>query len=541
MPTKKLDGKADGKLAWLISAVFQWMAGSLFFRGINAAMDWIVKLSRGSYIVGLFTADDEPQDAKLKGSFVVGLGDKLFNGIPKPLRMPARWPALSSLFSGSWFIRTATDRLDTPIPPPVPHTGAGAIIAWGAYALPVWALLVAVIALPVLPTMILAGILVPALFFALLSRRFVLDGTAVFLLLFIAVTLVAGVMSVAPASSIPIAVLTSVFMLSTLLVTVCCKTRDSVDTMICGFVVASAIAGVVGIYQILTDYTTPGAWLDMVLFTDIGLRLPSTFGNANVYGTYLLLAIPVAAACIVYAKKTLFKLCAAGITGVLLLNLIATYSRGGYVSLALGAVVFVLIIRKQLVIVIIPALLGVLLVLPASVVNRLFSILNFDDTSTIFRLNIWRGSLRMLGDFWPMGIGQGEYAFNRVYTYYSLGAIFTPHSHNLFMQVFIETGIVGFIVFLGILACFIRSQANFLRRVKEFRLRVFSAALVSATVAFLAMGMFDYNFYNYRVMLAFYLFMGIGIAFTRLADPGRTREDTPQESEWVKGYHDQND
>jgi len=528
-----------GPFAWLAQVIARWMTGSLFFRGLNAGMDWFVKLSRGSFIVGLFTANDEPQTAKLKGSLFVRVGDKLFNQIPKPIRSPARWPgALSSVMSGSWFIRTATDRMDTPIPPPVPNTGAGMVIAWGAYALPVWALLAAVIALPVLPTMVLAGVLVPAFIFTVLSRRFVLDGTAVLILLFVTVTLVTGIMSVVPASSVPIAALTSVFMLSTLLVTACCKTRESVDMFICGFVIASAIAGVVGVYQVLFGDTTPQAWLDIVLFTDIGLRLSSTFGNANVYGTYLLLAIPVAAACIVYAKSIFFKLCAAGITGMLLFNLLATYSRGCYVALVIGAVVFVLIIRKQLIIVMIPALLGVLLVLPASVVNRLFSILNFDDTSTIFRLNIWRGSLRMLGDFWPMGVGQGEYAFNRVYTYYSLGAIFTPHSHSLFFQIFIETGIIGILVFIGVLACFFRAQVNFLRRVKEFRLRVFSAALIAATVGFLVQGIFDHNFYNYRVMLAFFLFMGIGIAFTRVAAPSCDKDDAPKESEWVSGYHD---
>ncbi|MCL2528553.1 MAG: O-antigen ligase family protein, partial [Defluviitaleaceae bacterium] len=116
---------------------------------------------------------------------------------------------------------------------------------------------------------------------------------------------------------------------------------------------------------------------------------------------------------------------------------------------------------------------------------------------------------------------------------------FTPHSHNLFLQIFIETGIVGLFVFIGVLAFFIRAQANFLRRVKEFRLRVFSAAMIAAIVGFIAQGTFDHNFYNYRVMLAFYLFIGIGIAFTRVADPGHEAvKEEPTESEWVKGYHD---
>ena len=522
----------------IFTIIAAWLAGSLFFRGLNAAMDGVVKLSHGSFIVGLFAREDGPQKASLDKSIFVRVFDKLLNGIPKPLKLPARWPnGLASVCSGSWFIRSTTDRLDTPIPPPVPNTGSGMVMAWGVYALPVWALLVVVVALPILPTMILAGILIPIFLFALLSRRFVLDGTAVFLLLFIVITIVAGAMSVVPASSVPIAGLTSVFMLSALIIIACCKTRDSVDMLICGFVIASAIAGVVGVYHILIGHTTR-VWLDIVLFTDIGLRLYSTFDNPNVYGTYLLLTIPVAAACVVYAKKVFFKLCAFGITGLLVVNLLATYSRGCYVSLAIGAFVFVLIINKKLIVAFIPAMFGVLLVLPTTVVNRIVGILNFDDTSTIFRLNIWRGSLRMLSDFWPMGVGQGEMAFNRVYTYYSLGAIFTPHSHNLFLQIFIETGIVGLLVFIGVLACFYRAQVNFLRRVKELRLRVFSAALIAAVTGFLAQGAFDYNFYNYRVMLTFFLFIGIGIAFTRVATPGYEADTAPRESEWVTGYHD---
>ena len=519
------------------------MAGSLFFRGLNGIMDWLVRVSRGSFIVGMFTDDDASQGASLKGSKFVQFTGKVLNGIPKPIYLPTRWPtALSRLLSGSRFIRTSAERLDTPIPPPVPNTGPGAVIVWGAYALPIWVLLAVVIALPVLPTMILAGMLLPAFLFALFSRRFVLDGTAVFLLIFIGVNLVAGVTSVVPASSIPIAALTSVFMLSTLLIAACCKSRESVDMILTGFIAASAIAGVVGVYQVIVvSGNSPQAWVDVILFADIGLRLYSTFDNANVYGTYLLLAIPLAAAGVVYARSIFFKLCAAGIAGMLVLNLLATYSRGCYVALGVSAVVFVLIVNKQLIILVIPAMFASLFVLPASVVNRVMGIFNMADTSTIFRVNIWRGSLRMLSDFWPVGVGQGEYAFNRVYIFYSLGATFTPHSHNLFLQIFIEMGIVGILVFIGVLACFYRAHANFLRRVKEFRLRVMSAAMIAGVTGFLVQGIFDHAFYNYRVMLTFFIFLGLGIAFTRIVgseSEAAEMDGTAKKSEWVLGYHD---
>ena len=526
------------KLTWFTAQLANWIAGSLIFKGINLAMDWIVKLSRGSFIVGLFTRDDAPQKASLEKSYVVRLWDKLLNSIPKPLTLPARWPeAASTLFSGSTLIRTTTDRMDTPLPPPVPNTGAGMMLAWGAYALPVWALLAVVIAIPVLPTMVLAGILLVIFIFTLLSRRFVLDGTAVFLLFFIIISLVAGGLSIAPASSMRVVMLTSVIMVSALSLVACCKSRDSVDMFILGFIGAATIAGTVGAYQIFFGLSTR-QWLDLVMFTDIGGRFHSTFENPNVYGTYLLIAIPITAACIVYVKNRILKLCTAGITGMLLINLIATYSRGCYLALAVSAVVFVLIIKKQLVAFLVPAILALPFILPTTVVNRIFSIFDPEETSTIFRVHIWRGTLRMLGDFWPIGLGQGEEAFNRVYPYYSLAAIFTPHSHNMFLQIFVETGIVGLLVFIGVLACFFRAQVNFLRRVKEFRLRFMSAAMIAAAVGFLFQGMFDYAFYNYRVMMVFFLFIGLGIAFTRVNDPTKAYEKNAPKSKWVTGYHD---
>ena len=40
-------------------------------------------------------------------------------------------------------------------------------------------------------------------------------------------------------------------------------------------------------------------------------------------------------------------------------------------------------------------------------------------------------------------------------------------------------------------------------------------ALGSGVIGFLAQSMFDYTFYNYRVMLLFWIFIGMGLAFTR--------------------------
>ena len=221
-------------------------------------MDWVVKLSRGSFILGLAIADDQPQEANLKGSMVVRVFDKIFNGLPKPIRLPARWPVkLSELTFGSLALRFTTDSLNTPIPPPVPNTGIGTVAMWAAFALPMWALFAAVVAAPFIPTMMLAAILLPALVFVFLSRRIVFDGTAVFLLFFIIVNIVASVLSLVPGYSIPIALLVSLFMMSSLMVVACCRSKVSVNTFFFGFVAASAVVGFIGLYHVMSGHS-PG-------------------------------------------------------------------------------------------------------------------------------------------------------------------------------------------------------------------------------------------------------------------------------------------
>ena len=503
---------------FLLSSASNWMDGSLFFRALTWVMDFVKRLCGGSFIAGIFVAENQHHEETIKRSVFARLIDKILNGLSKPIILPEHWPKiLESPARGSWIINTAGTKLGTPIPSPQERDGWAGVAVWIAYALPAVGLAAVVFAAPILPTMHLAAMLVPILFFALLSRPFVVDHSAVFLLLFIILNMMAGVMSLAVGSSLFIALLSSLFMLSVLAVLACCRRDDNVDFFFFVFLLGGAVTGFVGLYQWFAGYAL-GIWMDQELFAG-GRRVFSTFGNPNVYGTYLLLAIPLAAACVVYVKKTFYKLCAIAITGLLIVNLLLTLSRGCYLALAFAAGIFVLIIEKRLIVAFIPALIALFFVLPPTIVNRLLSIVNFADTSTAFRLSIWQGSLRILQDFWMIGLGQGIDAYNRVYPFYAFAAIVSPHSHNLFIQIFVEMGIVGLVVFIGVLACFFRVMVNFLRRTHEFRLRVVAAAMIAAVIGFLFQGIFDHVFYNYRVMLIFYIFLGLGMAFARIHSP----------------------
>ena len=477
----------------------------------------------GSFIAGFFTAPFEKSEEGIKKSLFVRVVDKVLNGFPKPFAQPPpTWQkGLAKTSSNSWMIHTLTDNFDTPIPPSG-EGGIKSVVMWGLFALPVWGMAVITLTAPIIPTMMLAGLLLPVLFFLLLSRTFEVNHLAVFLLLFIIVNMMAGFMSFTPRASIEIALLVSLFMLAAIAVPACCRSQKSVDFFFLIFLAGAGVTGLVGIWQVFAGYATQ-TWIDLDAFTDISLRVFSTLGNPNVYGTYLLLAIPLAAACVVFLKHPFLKLCAAGLTVLLLINLVLTFSRGCYLALALAAGIFVLIIEKRFVILFIPAILALPFVLPPAVLNRLMSVINFADmdTSTVFRLNIWRGTIRILQDFWMTGIGQGIGAYNMVYPYYALAAVVSPHSHNLFLQIFVELGIVGLVVFICILACFFRTMVNFMRHATEFRLRVMGGAMIAAVIGFLFQGIFDYVFYNYRVQLTFYIFIGLCMAFAKVYGKAR--------------------
>ena len=484
--------------------VFNLMDGSLFFRGVSALLEFVSRMCGRSFFAGFFVADYDGE--KVKNGVVYRFLNALLNKFPKPFAAGAVSPSRFSEFMGGSVFVNALGA----------NSGHG-FIKWLFHAFPPFGLFALAAGAPFLPTLVLAGLLAAVLVVTLLSRSFIIDHGFIFIVLIILINLICGAASFSRAASIQIAALTSVLMCSYPAVTALVNKRKTADLFFFGFAVSAAATGLVGLYQVVTKKVDM-TWVDVELFGQIRFRAYASFGNPNVYGTFLLLAVPLCAALFVYVKKPFYKLCLAGISGLLLLNLMLTYSRGCYLAFALSVLVFVLLTEKRLVVLLSAGLLLLPFVIPQTMLDRLLSITNLADSSTSYRMFIWQGTLRILRDFWLTGVGQGIDAYNAVYPYYAFNAVVAPHSHNLFLQVFVETGIAGLFAFIGFIAWFFRTQARFLRRVSDFRLKAISAAFVAAAVGFLFEGIFDYVFYNYRVMLIFFVFLGLAQAFVRVCE-----------------------
>ncbi len=384
---------------------------------------------------------------------------------------------------------------------------------------------------PFLPTMVLVALMmyILACFFLKFFRgkRVVrvswLDLTV---LCFMAAFLCAGLFSASPAQSVFPVMVFLCFMCGYFLCVNLIRSGEWIHRCLWAVLSSSVLVALYGIYQnffAVADTT----WQDTEMFSDIQGRVVSTLENPNVLAEYLIMILPCAIAGFLISEKPAQKLCYLFSAGVLGTCLIFTWSRGAWLGLLIAMMIFLLMYSKK---VLVLGLFGILaipflpFVLPQSILNRFLSIGNLGDTSTSYRVHIWEGTFSMLRDHFLGGIGVGTGVFGEVYPRYALSGIETaPHSHNLYLQILTETGIIGFLLFVIFLFTFVKRNFTFYAKPLPAASRIMTAALFCGILAVLAQGMTDYIWYNYRVFLVFWLQIGLCAAVCRTTEEENRR------------------
>ena len=394
-----------------------------------------------------------------------------------------------------------------------------------------WCVLPAVLA-PLAPTMAVAaleGVAVCALILRFARRReqkLVYAPTNKYVLLFCLAYAVGTVTSVDPVSSRNVGMLTIFFTLFTLVILNGIGDRRGVVRAAKLLVLAGAAVSLYGFYQYLfrSGYQS-SAWVDDNMFSAISFRVPSTMGNPNMLGQYLVLMLPLGLTCLLTERGTWRRLLWLACCGTMGLCLVLTFSRGAWLALLLAGAVYFIMLQPRLLLLAPAALAGLYFVMPATVIQRFTSIGDLADRSTSYRVSIWRGSLRMLKDHWLHGIGPGSTAFNMIYPAYSYDEIVAPHTHNLFLQFIADAGVTALVLFLLLLIAYFRRLCAAIHRTADRAGRLFQIAFVSGVLGFMVQAMTDYSFYNYRVMFLFWAYLGLGMAAARWNELPEVRED----------------
>lgn len=336
---------------------------------------------------------------------------------------------------------------------------------------------------------------------------------------FVLIYALSAMVSMNVVTSLKIALLIISFILFYFVIVNSIENKKQLNVMIAIFVITGLVVSLYGIYQYMFGGSfASSSYVDKEMFEDISTRITGTFDNPNVMGEYLLFVIPLAMTYFFNKKGLIKKIIALGIIGTMTISLALTYSRGCYLGLIASVGIFLLLINLKFIILFLAGILAVPFVLPASIINRFTSIGNTGDSSTSYRISIWKGAIDMIKDYWYRPIGQGTTAFNSIYPLYSYSGVGAEHTHNLFLQIIIETGILGIISFIGILFKFYQTLCNGLKVSEDKEISLSMIAFVSGMSGFLIQSLFDNTWYNNRIILIFWIFIGLAMASKNLIE-----------------------
>lgn len=341
------------------------------------------------------------------------------------------------------------------------------------------------------------------------------DGVGTALLIFLAVLLISCVFSFARAASLTVWAMYFIFVTFYFAIINTIRTKAQLYGLLRLFVISGTLVALYGVMQYAFGWTTTNAWIDEEMFEDETMRVYSTLANPNVLGEYLLLVLPVSALFFLKDKaRSLSKWVYLAFTLVIFLCLILTQSRGCWLGFMFAAVLFITFYEGRWW-AFVPLILCLLpLVVPDTIVERLMSIGDMDDSSTSYRVYIWMGAIGILRHYLAGGIGMGEAAFSLVYPFFSYNAVIAPHSHNTYLQLLVEGGVPALAAFLAVIVVYLKgAQRIYSRRGKKSLSSSMTLALGAGVCGFLFQSLFDYTFYNYRVMAVFFMVIGITVCF----------------------------
>lgn len=171
------------------------------------------------------------------------------------------------------------------------------------------------------------------------------------------------------------------------------------------------------------------------------------------YAFSLLIAIPLYFYAFQVARKSAWRLCWAAAGVLAFVNLLLTYRRTGV--LALGVIIGYLLVRRAITCsprtlawFVVPAFCGLLLA-PTSLWERMFSASAYDPTeahNVESRLRMWEGAWMLIQARWTTGVGLGNHS--ELQHYNGLHDIIADAgAHNGYLQMLVELGVGGFLVF----------------------------------------------------------------------------------------------
>ena len=282
------------------------------------------------------------------------------------------------------------------------------------------------------------------------------------------------------------------------------------------FFCAVSIAGI-GIHQYIVGVEPLANWEDPTV-EDIHTRVYSTLGNPNLLAGYLLLFLPFGLI-IPFETQSNFLTRLFYLIGSIMIFfcLIFTGSRGGYIGLIAGILALAFILLSYLLkntrnkitstliftIVISMIIIAIFFLFPV-IKERLLTIFTLrEHSSNNFRVNVWLACLKLVKDNFLIGVGAGNNTFRLAYGLYMKSGFDALAAYNIFLEVLIELGILGFFTFiLALFLSFVKLHYLFWERNNLLSIGIFISI-----ISLIIQGMVDTVLFRPQIFIPFFFLL----------------------------------
>jgi len=248
-------------------------------------------------------------------------------------------------------------------------------------------------------------------------------------------------------------------------------------------------------------------------------RIFSTFLLPSHFAAFLGMSIPLSAAFVLTNKGWLrypFGLAVA----LQVFALYLTKSFSGWLSLILAAGCCAIIylgylkrVKAQYMISIISGLILVLALIftGLSLARPDNPLATIENNPLVLRALNWRTTIEIIKDN-PL-IGKGLDTFGLIYpSYQQPGVNVVHHAHNTYLQLGVEMGIIGTVVFLWFACWWFWRTVRLVKETKDKKLRAWVGSLMVAGMAFFIHHAFDFEFYMPSVTLAGFAVLALTVS-----------------------------
>ena len=294
--------------------------------------------------------------------------------------------------------------------------------------------------------------------------------------------------------------------------------RRRLKAALIGLTLTAGIIGLIGLAQyVAAAFLVPDTplqfweWLDARVFELFpmeislritGLRVSATFTNPNILAEYLVMVFPFLIYCAFHGNRShmqmLCRFCLLFAIG----GLAFSFSRGGYVALAVIAVAFGILYMRNYPLWLLIGV-SVLVLIPAPIMERLLS-MSFTDEAVSERLQAWHILFGVIGEHPIFGLGPG---IQNVWDALMENGLNVPHAHNLVLQLLAEGGIIALGLFLGMGVVLCRRGIQMLRRNTDGR--ILGGVFVIFALGFCANSMVEYPLFTPKLVGIFLMVLAL--------------------------------